>query len=144
MKLCPPPIKLIFRCGVLQILQTSIADQYTKGSATEIFLCSFFSSASPSAMVAQAPPGVPPGTDLWATPAGQPPPGVESNLINPETNKNIVHITLSILLILATVFLALRLYVQLYVVKHGLGWDDCKQISLGVVSKIVAEMIDVY
>lgn len=70
---------------------------------------------------------IPPGTDIWATPAGKAPEGVTSNLIDPPTRKNVVLITLPILLSIAAIFVALRLYVNIFVTKHKLGWDDCKQ-----------------
>ncbi|KAH8888273.1 hypothetical protein GQ53DRAFT_843657 [Thozetella sp. PMI_491] len=67
---------------------------------------------------------IPPGTDVWAVPAGPPPPGVQPNLINPETNENIGVVTLSVLLVVATIFVALRLYVQLTMTKNKPWWDD--------------------
>jgi len=77
-------------------------------------------------MGAQAPPSIPPGTDLWKTPAGKPPPGVVPNFVDPVTNKNIPQVTLSILVIIATMFVALRVFVQFYLAKHKWGWDDGK------------------
>ncbi|KAI0174130.1 hypothetical protein BJ166DRAFT_511198 [Pestalotiopsis sp. NC0098] len=62
--------------------------------------------------------------DLWTIPAGQPPPGVEPNFVDPPTNKGIAEITLSILIVLATIAVAIRFYVQTRVTKNGLSMED--------------------
>ncbi|KAI1778800.1 hypothetical protein F4818DRAFT_437605 [Hypoxylon cercidicola] len=68
---------------------------------------------------------IPPGTDLWNTPAGPAPDGVTSvDLQNPATNENIASVTLSIFIVLATLFVGLRLYVQLRITKQKPWWDD--------------------
>ncbi|KAI0182491.1 hypothetical protein EV127DRAFT_517736 [Xylaria flabelliformis] len=67
---------------------------------------------------------LPPPSVLWSTPAGKPPPGMVSNLIDPETNKTPLQVTLSIFLALAVFAVAVRCYVQVYVVNHKPGWDD--------------------
>ncbi|TRX90967.1 hypothetical protein FHL15_008172 [Xylaria flabelliformis] len=67
---------------------------------------------------------LPPPSVLWSTPAGNPPPGMVSNLIDPETNKTPLQVTLSIFLALAVFAVAVRCYVQLHVVNHKPGWDD--------------------
>lgn len=64
--------------------------------------------------------------DLWTIPAGQPPPGVEPNFVDPPTNKGIAEITLSILIVLATIAVAIRFYVQTRVTKNGLSMEDCQ------------------
>lgn len=69
---------------------------------------------------------IPPGTDLWNTPSGPAPDGYTVDLQNPATNERIASVTLSIFIVLATLFVALRLYVQLRITKQKLWWDDCK------------------
>lgn len=69
-------------------------------------------------------PQLPPGTDIWATPAGKPPPGVVPNLVDPPTNENIGLVTLPLFLALVTIFMGMRLYVQLRLTKQKLWWDD--------------------
>ncbi|KAI0902756.1 hypothetical protein F4823DRAFT_638157 [Ustulina deusta] len=65
-----------------------------------------------------------PSSVLWTTPAAHPPPGHVSNLINPSTNKYIVQVTSIIFLAIATICVALRLYVQFHTGSHKLGCDD--------------------
>ncbi|KAI0445786.1 hypothetical protein F4803DRAFT_107683 [Xylaria telfairii] len=67
---------------------------------------------------------IPAGTDLWTTPSAPNPNGSPPNFINPETNENIGVVSLSVFIVIATLFVALRLYVQLRVTKHSLWWDD--------------------
>ncbi|KAI0455774.1 hypothetical protein F5B21DRAFT_470595 [Xylaria acuta] len=76
-----------------------------------------------------AAPMIPPGTDLWKTPAGMNPNGSPPNFINPETNENIGVVSLSVFIVIATLFVALRLYVPLRVTKHKLWWDDSGLVS---------------
>lgn len=72
-------------------------------------------------------PPLPPGTDVWKTPAmPKAPPGYVQNLSNPATNKNIGTVTLSIFISIATIFVFMRLYVRYKVINHKPGWDDCK------------------
>jgi hypothetical protein len=70
------------------------------------------------------PPQIPPGTDLWQVPAGQNPDGSPSNLIDPPSNENIGVVTLSIFMTIATIFVALRLYLHLIVKGVKPWWDD--------------------
>ncbi|OTB04081.1 hypothetical protein M426DRAFT_321174 [Hypoxylon sp. CI-4A] len=67
---------------------------------------------------------IPPGTDVWNTPTVPAPDGAAVDLQNPATNEKIASITLSIFIVLATFFVALRLYVQLKITKQKLWWDD--------------------
>lgn len=71
-------------------------------------------------------PPLPPGTDLWKVPAGKAPPGYPDSDLGPgaATNQNIAVITLSLFIVIATLFLALRLYARFFVVSHKPWWDD--------------------
>jgi hypothetical protein len=73
---------------------------------------------------------LPPGTDVWATPAGKPPSGV-SNLVDPPTNENIGLVTLPLFLVIVTIFMGMRLYVKLRLTKQRLWWDDCMYCRQG-------------
>lgn len=60
------------------------------------------------------------------SPGGKPPPGVTPNRHNPQNMLLPVEHAVSILgLILATGFVAVRVYTRFFVVKKP-GWDDCK------------------
>lgn len=59
----------------------------------------------------------------YEVPAAPAPPGQTSDLNSPETNKNIAVVTLSIFIALATLFVALRIYVR-FVGAASRGWDD--------------------
>lgn len=61
--------------------------------------------------------------NLAIKPALNPPPGVTSNFINPETRANEFVITVSIALAVVLVFVSLRLYAKIWVT-HSAGWDD--------------------
>ncbi|KAJ4357168.1 uncharacterized protein N0V89_001743 [Didymosphaeria variabile] len=70
-------------------------------------------------------PSLPPGTDVWKTPAApQAPPGYIQDLEHPATNKNIGIVTLSIFIAIATIFVCMRLYVRFRVINHKPWWDD--------------------
>ncbi|KAF2728903.1 hypothetical protein EJ04DRAFT_569133 [Polyplosphaeria fusca] len=75
-------------------------------------------------MAPQMPP-LPPGTDVWNTPAvPQAPPSYVQNLEHPATNKNIGTVTLSIFIAIATIFVCMRVYVRFRVINHEPWWDD--------------------
>ncbi|GAW14664.1 hypothetical protein ANO14919_040670 [Xylariales sp. No.14919] len=67
---------------------------------------------------------IPEGVDLWMVPSAPNPNGSPPNFVNPETNENIGVVTLSVFIAIATLFVVLRLYVQLRITKHSLWWDD--------------------
>ncbi|KAL8906327.1 MAG: hypothetical protein Q9207_002102 [Kuettlingeria erythrocarpa] len=60
------------------------------------------------------------------TPAMRPPPGVESNFVNPRSQETANIILHTICLVLTTLFLVMRLYTR-HFISHWLGWDDCIQ-----------------
>ena len=65
----------------------------------------------------------------WIVPSAPAPPGYESNLINPDSNGDIGTVTLSIFVVLATIFVGLRLYVR-FVATPAHGWDDCEYMHI--------------
>ncbi|KAF1963611.1 hypothetical protein CC80DRAFT_557482 [Byssothecium circinans] len=54
---------------------------------------------------------------------GQPPPGLMSNFNNPETLKNSGEAAMSSCMVLGGIFIALRIYVKVFITKMY-GWDD--------------------
>jgi len=54
---------------------------------------------------------------------GQPPPGKETNFINPETFKTQAEISMNLCMAVAAVFIILRLYAKISITKMY-GWDD--------------------
>ena len=57
-----------------------------------------------------------------------PPPGVQSNLKNPEDDGFVVIIVGSILVGIMMVFLIVRLYAKILVVRRA-SWDDCELLT---------------
>lgn len=82
-------------------------------------------------------PQLPPGADVWAIPAAPAPPPLTSNLVDPPSNGNIVIVPLSVFIVIATIFVLLRLYVR-YFVQHALGLDDCEH---PIVSRIEGDIL---
>jgi hypothetical protein len=72
---------------------------------------------------------VPPGTDLNTTPAGAPPPGQTSNLINPPSLQKTTIAVFSTLLAVATLFVVARVWFN---VRHTrrMMLDDSKPSDL--------------
>ena len=60
-------------------------------------------------------------------PALAPPPGVQSNFINPENRGHIFIFVASLLLFLKTLFFVNRVYTKAFI-NRKLGWDDCKYL----------------
>lgn len=60
---------------------------------------------------------------------GPPPPGVELNFVNPETESARGHVSMTLCIVIGTVFLLLRLFVKVSITKLW-GWDDCKCIEI--------------
>lgn len=61
---------------------------------------------------------------------GQPPPGKETNFINPETFKTQAEISMNLCMAVAAVFIILRLYAKISITKMY-GWDDGKLLFFG-------------
>ena len=68
---------------------------------------------------------LPPGTDLSKVALQEPPPGVEQNLVNPESTANTAIAVTVLFTILMFVFVCMRMYTKLFV-SRAWGWDDCK------------------
>ena len=62
------------------------------------------------------------------TPALDPPEGVKSNYVNPDSHLLWFIATTAVCMTISTVALILRLITKLYVVK-SVGWDDCLSCS---------------
>ena len=73
-----------------------------------------------SAEILQLPPEV-----LKQIPAGTPPPGQVSNLIDPSSRAYVLLITSSVFLSLGLVAFFIRLYAK-FLIRRGAWWDDCK------------------
>ena len=74
--------------------------------------------------------GIPPEilTVYMQTPAGKPPPEQTVNFAHPpRLEKVIIGVTIPVS-ILATSFVAVRIYVRKFLIKH-LWWDDCRSWS---------------
>lgn len=54
-----------------------------------------------------------------------PPPGVTPNFVNPDSLHTEWVLTISICLVFPTIFIILRMYTKLILIK-SLGWEDCK------------------
>ena len=59
--------------------------------------------------------------------ASKPPPGVVPDYINPLRNTGVIRLEVvaPLLMGIATIFVALRLYVRRFIVSK-MGWDDCE------------------
>lgn len=64
------------------------------------------------------------GFDLCQIPAGNPPPGVIPNFIDPPTQENLPKIFTYITLPPMVIVLCMRFYTRIAVTRD-LGWDDC-------------------
>ena len=62
-------------------------------------------------------------------PAGTPPPGITSNLINPPSKGQTLVILDGVFMSLMLVAVFIRIYVRVKLVKTW-GWDDCKSAHL--------------
>ena len=74
--------------------------------------------------------GIPPETlaVYMQTPAGKPPPEQTVNFAHPPRLENVIIGVIVPLSILATFFVAVRIYVRMFLIKH-LWWDDCRSQS---------------
>ena len=74
--------------------------------------------------------GIPPETlaVYMKTPAANPPPEQTANFVNPPRLENVIIGVTIPLSILATLFVAVRIYVRKFLIKH-LWWDDCRSQS---------------
>lgn len=70
-----------------------------------------------------------PSLDPNITPALAAPVGFTSNLVNPPSQAYVTIVVQTILLVLATPFVFVRLFTRFYV-HHGLWWDDGKSLSV--------------
>lgn len=61
-------------------------------------------------------------------PALSPPPGVESNFVNPEDRAYILNSVATVLFCLMVCFFVNRVYTKLFIIRK-LGWDDRKYAS---------------
>ncbi|KAL8786222.1 MAG: hypothetical protein Q9213_002911 [Squamulea squamosa] len=66
---------------------------------------------------------IPPGTDLTKTPAGKPPVGVESNLVDPPNLATETIVVTTIMITLASIFVLIRL-TSIYSSGRRTAWDD--------------------
>ncbi|KAL8835412.1 MAG: hypothetical protein Q9176_006913 [Flavoplaca citrina] len=66
---------------------------------------------------------IPPGTDLTKTPAGKPPPGVDSNLVDPPSLATATHVVTTVMIILASIFVLIRLS-SIILSGRRTAWDD--------------------
>ena len=69
-------------------------------------------------------------TDMSASffdnvPSGLPPPGVQSNLINPTTQKVPIIVLNAVFTFLMTITVLIRFYVRIFLTRST-GWDDCE------------------
>jgi len=62
---------------------------------------------------------------LKEIPALQPPPGVESNFLNPERRTKEIQSVATFLLCLTTLMFANRIYMKSFIIRKA-SWDDCK------------------
>jgi len=62
---------------------------------------------------------------LREIPALQPPPGVESNFLNPERRSQGIQSVATFLLCLITLMFAIRIYTKSFIIRKA-SWDDCK------------------
>lgn len=68
---------------------------------------------------------IPPGTDLTKTPAGDAPMGVESNLIDPPSLAMPTIVVTTVMIILASIFVTIRLS-SIFFSGRRTAWDDCE------------------
>ncbi|KAL8862409.1 MAG: hypothetical protein Q9178_001418 [Gyalolechia marmorata] len=66
---------------------------------------------------------IPPGTDLSKTPAGQPPPGVQSNFIDPPSLAMETIVVTTVMIVLASIFVLIRLG-SIVFSGRKMAWDD--------------------
>lgn len=74
---------------------------------------------------------IPPGTNLSTIPAGAPPDGVTPNFVDPPSLSISIFIVISVLVLLMTIVVATRLYLNYRSVRK-LGWDDCISLQTPV------------
>lgn len=74
------------------------------------------------------------GSDLSQIPSAAPPPGVVPNFIDPPSQANVPRIFTYVTLPPMILFLAMRMYVRIFVT-HTIGLDDCEfqEMSFGQV-----------
>lgn len=75
-----------------------------------------------------------PPAQLALLPAAKPPDGVIPNLVNPESCGPAVIVALAISSGLMSVFVILRMYTKLRIVRK-MDWDDCKFLGLVPLSR---------
>ena len=63
--------------------------------------------------------------DLWRIPALPPPPGKESNFLDPLDHGLIFIVVGPISMALLVIFVLLRLFAKVWVLR-SFGWDDCR------------------
>ena len=63
--------------------------------------------------------------DPNTTPALQPPPGVLPNFNDPYNTDSTINGTLGICIAISSIFVLLRLYTKLYIIRKY-GWEDCQ------------------
>jgi len=61
--------------------------------------------------------------DIWAMPAGAPPPGVIPNFTDPKTRVWMIDVSAAVCLPLLVFFASSRLYAKAFIVKKR-SWDD--------------------
>lgn len=54
-----------------------------------------------------------------------PPPGVTPNFVNPESARGQAHVVFIMCLVFSTLFVSLRMYTRLILIKSH-GWEDCE------------------
>lgn len=80
-----------------------------------------------------------PGLDLSKIPAAPPPPGIIPNFIDPPSLANMPRIFTYITLPPMILFLAMRMYVRIFVT-HKIGLDDCEFLDTSFGSVILANI----
>lgn len=67
---------------------------------------------------------IPPGIDLSKIPMAPPPPGINSNFVNPESLATPA-IVIGVSMLVMTAFVVIVRLFSNYHAARGLGWDDC-------------------
>jgi len=81
---------------------------------------------------------------LARVPALSPPPGVKPNLVDPYSRQDVIIVVACFVIPLTTLLVALQAFTKHFVSKLGLGIDDCKRKSPGLLMYLLSRLVQIY